>query len=63
VGGDERDEARTAVFAGETELDVFRFQKILVAAQVVREGMGGDAGDADFVQEVGGRTGPGGFAV
>jgi hypothetical protein len=60
VGGCEGDQAGTAVAAGETELNVFRFQKIFVTAQVVREGVGGDAGDADFVQEVGGRAGPGG---
>jgi len=36
VGGSERDQARTAVFAGETEQNVFRFQKTLMAAQVVR---------------------------
>jgi hypothetical protein len=51
------------VLAGETELNVFRFQKIFMTAQVVREGMCGDAGDADFVQEVGGCAGPRRFAV
>jgi len=64
VGGDERDQARTAVFTREGEMDVFRFQKILVAAEVVRECVrgngGGDAGDADFEEEVGGCSGPGG---
>ena len=47
--------------AGETELDILRFQKILVAAEVVRKSVGGDAGDADFVKEVGGGAGPGGL--
>jgi hypothetical protein len=64
VGGDERDQARTAVFTREGEVNVFRFQKILVAAEVVRECVrgngGGDAGDADFEEEVSGRAGPGG---
>ncbi len=36
VGGGERDLARTAVFAGEGEVDVFRFEKILMAPEVVR---------------------------
>jgi hypothetical protein len=66
VVGDGKDyEAGAAVAAGESELDVFRFQEILMAAQVVREGVcgngGGDAGDADFVKEVGGCAGPGGL--
>jgi len=61
MGGGERYQARTAVFAGEGEVDVFRFQKILMAAEVVRECMSGDAGDADFEEEVGGCAGPGGL--
>ena len=60
MGDGERYEARTAVFAGEGELNVFRFQKILMAAEVMREDMRGDAGDADFEEEVGGGTGPSG---
>ena len=60
VGGDERDQARTAVFTREGEVNVFRFQKILVAAELVRQCMSGDAGDADFEEEVGGCSGPGG---
>jgi len=63
VGGGERYQARTAVFAGEGEVNVFRFQKILMTAEVVREGAGGDAGDADFEEEVGGCARPGGLAT
>jgi hypothetical protein len=48
VGGNERNQTRTAVFTRESDVDIFRFQKILVAAEVVRKCMGGDAGDADF---------------
>jgi hypothetical protein len=51
------------MFAGEGEVDVFRFQKILMAAEVVRKRMGGDAGDADFEEEVGGCARPGGLAI
>ena len=32
-----------------------------MAPEVVGEGVGGDAGDADFVEEVGGSAGPGGL--
>ena len=63
VRGGERYQARTAVFAGEGEVDVFRFQKSLMAAEVMRKHMGGDAGDADFEEEVGGCAGPGGLAI
>jgi hypothetical protein len=60
VGGGQRYLARTAVFAGEGEMYVFRFQKILVAAEVMGKCVGGDAGDADFYEEIGGCAGPGG---
>jgi hypothetical protein len=49
------------MLAGEADLDARRLQKNLVAAEVVRQGVGGDAGDADFVKQVGGGTGPGGL--
>jgi hypothetical protein len=39
-------------------MDALGFQVVLVTAQVVREGMGGDAGDADFEEEVRGCAGP-----
>ena len=60
MGGGEHYQARTAVFAREGEVDVFRFQKILVTAEVMRKDTGGDAGDADFEEEIGGCAGPGG---
>jgi hypothetical protein len=63
VGGGERNEAGTGVPTGEGQLDVFRFQEIPMAAKMVRKRLGGDAGDADFVQEVGGCAGPGRFPV
>src|SRR5262252_999181 len=61
AGGLEGYEARTAMLADEADLDALRLEKILVAAEVVRQGVGGDAGDADFVKEVGGGAGPGGL--
>ncbi len=59
MGGGQRYLARTAVFAGEGEMYVFRFQKTFVAAEVMRNGVGGDAGDADFEEEISGCAGPG----
>ena len=56
----ERYLTRTAVFASEGDLDIFGLQKFLVAAEVMREDVRGDAGDADFEEEVGGGAGPGG---
>ncbi len=44
------DPAGTGVFAGEGDLDVLRCQEVLVLTEVVGQGMGGDAGDADFVE-------------
>src|SRR3984893_17116836 len=62
VGGrGERYQARTAMLAGEGEGDVFRCQNILVAAEVVGQCLGGDAGDADFEEEVGSCASPGGL--
>ena len=51
------------MFTREGEVNVFRFQKIFVAAEVVRECISGDAGDADFEEEVGGCARPGGLAI
>jgi hypothetical protein len=59
VGGGQRYLARTAVFAGEGEINVFRFQEVFVAAEVTQNGVGGDAGDADFEEEIRGCAGPG----
>ena len=61
MGGSKSYQARTAVLARESEADIFRFQKALVAAEVVGECVGGDGGDGDFVQEIGCSAGPDGL--
>jgi len=46
------------VFAAECNGDISRFESVFVIAEVMGEAGGGDGGDGNFVEKVGGSAGP-----